>query len=346
MSVCEQCGAALDPADAFCGVCGGFTAWVEDTEAIEGTGAAEVREADGALPGADVAAVAAATPAADAEPAAVLSDTPGAVQPAVPAIERTAGRPAAADYVPGPDDMLCGACQTSNPNGRRFCRHCGARLLRLVPVERRSWWRRLLLRFAAWRRRRRLARKRGRWTVVRRVVALLVLCAGAGIGVHYALRHGSSVATTVQAHFAAPAPVNARTASASSAAPGHPAADAVDGAADTWWSPAAGTATGQWLQADFAAPHTLLDVDVMVGASQQQDLFLRQARPAALRLTATTADGRTVVENLTLADKTGFQQFHVLIPRTVSARLTIEGVDGAGPGRLTALAEVEFFAES
>jgi hypothetical protein len=268
------------------------------------------------------------------------------VQPGVPSFDRASGRRPEAGYVAAPDDMLCTACQTSNPSGRKFCRRCGARLFRHVVPARRGWWRRLVDRFAGWRRRRRLARKHGRWGVVVRLVVVLAVCAGIGAGADHLLRHSSAAKATVQSHFATPKPVNPSTVTASSAAPGHLAGAAVDGASDTWWAPAAGSGTGQWLQAAFAGPHTLLDVDVMLGASQEQNAFLLQARPAGLRLTATTADGKTVEQHLALADKTGFQQFRVLIPGTVSVRVTVESVDGAGPGRLTALAEVEFFANS
>lgn len=321
MTVCERCGSALDPTDAFCGVCGGFAAW------------------------ADADAPAETVPAGESEPAPEVAD-PVAVQPAVPLIERAPARPSEAEYVAGPDDVLCGTCHASNPSGRKFCRRCGAGLFRLVPSAHRSWWRRLLDRFARWRRRRRLARKRGRLRFVLRLVVVLAVLAGLGVGADHLLHHSSSVTNNVRAHFAAPKPVNPRSTTASSAAPGHPAGSAVDGASDTWWSPAAGSATGQWLQAEFAGAHTLLDVDVMIGASQEQNAFLLQARPAALLLTGTTTDGRTVTDHLALADKTGFQQFRVLIPQAESVRLTVESVDGAGPGRLTALAEVEFFANS
>lgn len=349
MTACERCGSALDPTDAFCGVCGSFTAWSKSEAEAESeseqtpAGASDSTGVVGAVGNANPEAE--VRPAAEAEPATVPRN-PAAVQPGVPSIDRAPGRPAATEYAAAPDDVLCDACQASNPSARRFCRRCGARLFRHVVPARRGWWRRLLDRYAGWRRRRRLARKRGRLGFVLRLVAVLILCAGIGAGADYALHYRSSVTNTVQTHFAAPKPVNPRTATASSAAPGHPAGAALDGASDTWWSPAGGSGTGQWLQADFTGPHNLLDVDVMIGASQQQNAFLLQARPAELQLTATTASGRTLVQHLDLADKTGFQQFHVVLPATVSVRLTTESVYGAGPGRLTALAEVEFFADS
>lgn len=358
MTVCERCGSALDPTDAFCGVCGGFAAWAdaeapaepEPVPAGEKEPAAEANNPAAAKPAAEANSPAAAKPTA-VQPGVPVTeraeaDNPAAVQPAVPVIDRAPVRPAETGYVAAPDDVLCAACQTSNPSSRKFCRRCGAGLFRLVPSARRSWWRRLLERFARWRRRRRLARKRGRLRTVLRLVVVLAVCAGIGVGADRLLHHSSSVTNNVRSHFAAPKPVNPRSATASSTAPGHPAGSAVDGASNTWWSPAVGSAGGQWLQAEFAGSHTLLDVDVMIGASQEQNAFLLQARPAALLLTAKTSTGATVTDRLALADKTGFQQFKVLIPQAVSVRLTIESADGAGPGRLTALAEVEFFADS
>lgn len=320
MATCEQCGSALSETDTFCGVCGSFTAWADSDP--------DARQA----------------PPRDPESLAP-PENPAAVLPAVPALERGPARPAAAEYVPGADDVVCGACQASNPRGREFCRRCGTALGRPAAASRRGWWRRFLGWFTARRRRRRLARRRGGWAVARRLVALVVVAGGISVGTYDAVHHSSAVATTVRAHFGNATPENPRTATASSSARGHPATAAVDGDANTWWAPADGPGIGQWIQAEFPGPFTLLDVDVMVGASQQQNAFLLQARPATLRLVATTADGKTVVRQLALADRTGFQQFHMLMSNIISIRLTLESVDGAGPGRFTALAEVEFFAQ-
>lgn len=181
--------------------------------------------------------------------------------------------------------------------------------------------------------------------MVRRVVTALVALAVIG-GIVYAVRpHAAKVVGTIQAHFAKPVPVNPQTVTASSSAPGHAAALAADGSSNTWWAPA-GSANGQWIQADFASSFTLLDVTILSGASSQQNQYLLEARPATLELTTWTAAGMSATKQIQLEDKPGPQQFQFLIPDVNRVRLTVESTVGDAPGRLTALAEVDFFAES
>ena len=166
-----------------------------------------------------------------------------------------------------------------------------------------------------------------------------------GGGAYYIRAHAAGVVSKARAHFAAPAPVNPQTLTASSSAPGHPASLAADGSSTTWWSPA-GSAVGQSLQASFASSFTLLDVTILSGASEQQNVFLLDARPATFEMTAWTTSGTEVTKQIQLEDKTGPQQFPFLISDVDKIQLTIESTYGAQPGRLTALAEVQFFTES
>ena len=367
MASCEQCGETLDETASFCGVCGAFTAWgrtqadpvaapsvsapslVQEPVLVPVAAPAEGGDGGGKSNG-DAGTVAAAdlttvlaTPPTTSGP--VGADQPAAVQPGLPSLERGARPPAADQYVAGPDDVLCEACQSPNPADRRFCRRCGASLASAVAPARERWWRRLVGRVVAWRRRRRLARRRGVWGAATRVLGWLLVLGVIGAGVELLRPHAAALFGTVRGHFASPVPIVPQAVTASSGAPGHPAALAADGAANTWWSPA-GAADGQWLQASFAADFTLLDVTILSGASEQQNLYLLEARPATFELTAWTAHGATVTRQIKLEDKPGPQQFPFLIPGVDRIRLTVESTYGAQPGRLTALAEVQFFSES
>ena len=361
MATCEQCGTKLDENDAFCGVCGSFTAWsrgeatsepaLPTAESPRPTEQTLAKESDSAtVPRPRSPAPAAIPPAADVPVVTTTSsggitEQPAAVRPGLPSLERGNRPPTADDYVAGPNDVACTSCQSPNPPDRRFCRRCGTSLAHAPAAKRARWWRRLARRFVSWRRRRRLARRRGVWGVVRRIVTALVALAVIGGIVYLVKPHAAKIVGTVQAHFAKPVPINPQTVTASSSAPGHAAALAADGSATTWWAPA-GAANGQWIQADFASSFTLLDVTILSGSSNQQDQYLLEARPATLELTTWTTAGVSATKQIRLEDKPGPQQFQFLIPDVNRIRLTVESTVGEAPGRLTALTEVDFFAES
>ena len=348
MATCEQCGTRLDENDAFCGVCGSFTAWSRGGATQEpaqpateptistSTSTAPAQAAPPAVP---------VVPADVSETSASTAEQPAAVRPGLPSLERGNRAPASDDYVPGPHDVACTSCQSSNPPDRRFCRRCGSSLAHAPAAKRARWWRRLARRYVRWRRRRRLARRRGVWGVVRRLVTALIVLAVIGSIVYLVKPHTAKILGSVQAHFAKPVPVNPQTVAASSSAPGHAATLAADGSSNTWWAPAA-SANGQWIQANFTSSFTLLDITILSGASSQQNQYLLEARPATLELTTWTAAGVSVTKQIQLEDKPGPQQFQFLIPDVIKARLTIESTIGTAPGKLTALAEVDFFAES
>lgn len=131
---------------------------------------------------------------------------------------------------------------------------------------------------------------------------------------------------------------------ASSAGKQHPAALAVDGTTDKYWTPALpGSVQGEYLEAAFAEPVRLLDLVVHPGSSPVAEKFLTQARPSTVLITVTSKDGRTTVRTVRLADVPGGQRFHVAVSDAVRVRLTVQGAYGAGEGRYLALAEVEFF---
>ncbi len=268
--------------------------------------------------------------------------SPAAVQPGKPVVRGVARATARDDHVARPDDVDCPACVTANPAGRSFCRHCGASLAPSAASARVGWWRR---RWQAWRRRR-ISRRRqagGRLgRLLTRLVALAVAASVAWAGVAY----GPRVVNSLRDRFTPPSPMHAVSVRASSEAPGHPAAAAVDGTLDHFWAPVdppSGPPVGAWLEADFAQPFHLLDLVFNSGASAQEDEFLKQARPAEVEITASLANGGTVQKTVRLEDRPAAQTVQLPIPGVKRIRLTLRSVYGMAPSRAVALAEVEFF---
>jgi hypothetical protein len=355
MAMCEECGAPADGADDFCGACGAFTGWRRDAApavaaaaaapAPQSAGPAEPAEAAGAGTAAEAPAapVPAPAPVPKPEPEPAEAREPSvAVMPGKPSLERVERRSTRDEYVASPDDLECPDCHSPNPAARRFCRRCGHALAVPVVAARAPWWRRLAARLAARRRRRRLARSHNTWAKISRVLTPLLALAVVGGAVWLATPYVPRILGDVRNHVAKRAPVNPQTVTASSSAPGHPAAYAADGTWNKWWAPT-DPAGGQWVQADFAAGFDLSDLVVLSGASELQDQYLQEARPHVFQLTAWVADGRTVTRTITLQDHSGVQDFPLAIPGVTQVRLTIVSSYGQGPGRLTAVGELEFY---
>ncbi|WP_344437507.1 discoidin domain-containing protein, partial [Kitasatospora nipponensis] len=198
------------------------------------------------------------------------------------------------------------------------------------------------------RRRRRLARRRRGGRLRRLVTRLLVLALLVALA-YGAVAQGPRLVSAVRDRFTPPTPVNAASVRASSEAPGHPAAAAVDGTWDHYWAPVdppSGPPVGQWLEADFAQPFRLVDLVVNSGSSAHQDEFLTQARPADIEITAWGGDGRVVHKSVRLEDKPDSQTVQLPIAGVVRIRLTVQSTYGMQPGRLVALGEVEFYQRS
>ncbi|WP_239394383.1 zinc-ribbon domain-containing protein [Frankia sp. CiP3] len=266
-------------------------------------------------------------------PATPSGDQPGAVQPGRPVPRRPTVRTYSDDRDPTPDDIACPACGTANRPDRNFCRRCGAALGGPADRARRlPWWRR-------WRRRPRPAR-----SLLWRVLTwLLIIALLAALG-YAAFVFGRKATDAIRDKIAKPVPVHPTFVHASSEAPGHPAASAADGLSNRYWAPArTGPAQGEYVEFAFAGPVRLLDLIVHTGAAADQDVFLGQARPAELGLTAWTAGGDQVHTTLHLEDRLGEQKFHQVIGDVVHIRLTIKSDYGDAPERRVALGEVEFF---
>jgi len=174
------------------------------------------------------------------------------------------------------------------------------------------------------------------------VLLAAALLAGLGYG---AVRLGSRANDAVRDRLVTPQPVSPASVRASSQARDHPAGLVADGLSNSYWAPDAdGTGRGEYVELTFAGPFRLLNLIIHTGVSAQQDAFLRQARPAELELTTwTSRPGPEQRTTLRLADRAGPQTFRHVVADVVRIRLTVLDSYGSGPGRRTAIGEVEVF---
>lgn len=317
MIICASCGTANPATERFCGECGDFLEWSTART--------------------DPPAGAAGT--VDPLPAA---DPPAAVQPTVVATpHRRPPRRAPSGARQTGDDWHCDRCGAGNDRQRRFCGACGEpRPVAVAETAKRPWWRRWLDRIAAPRvrrsdrRRREHARRRLLLVIALICLLTIALVGGPLLG----RRLVDEVRDRVQDHV----PLNPDTVTASSQERDHPAAHIADGVTNRFWSPAT-AADGSWVEARWADPVRVLDVVVTSGVSTEQELFLTVGRPAALAVTATTTDGRTVEGTLELRDQPGPQRFTFEAADVVRLRLEVRSAYGPRSRPSLAIGEVEFF---
>ena len=241
-----------------------------------------------------------------------------------------------------PGELVCGNCGAGNAPTRRFCRRCGAGLRDAPVAPPLPWWRRL---FAArpgapavgYRPRRVIRRSYGP-TVLALVLALLAVAAWAGRAPLTRLA-AAAVDRAVSNQSVDPAKLTA-----SSSAPGHPPRLLHDGTDNLFWAPAetGGDGRGQYVDVRFRAPFRLVAIVVRNGASGQPEAYRAQARPRSVRVTflrdGAPASDRVVVLN----DQPGPQDLFFGVDGVTAVRITILGANGVGPGRLVALAELDF----
>lgn len=375
MIVCQSCGHQNDDGAQFCVSCRTYLEWtgervptetppppppVEPAPQRKPGFVDHVRQAVGldprqpepapVAPDAVPAGVTAQpTPAA---PAASGADQPVAMRPAQ---ERDAPPPSTNTPVAAKpvDAVYCSKCGTANARDRQLCQSCGTELRYTAPVGRR-WWQRLFRRGgrAAGERpgqRRRVVRRRSR-RLMRGGIAVVVIGAVALVAGPWRgwtkdrYRDARALVTTVYD------PVTATSATASSSAPKHPPAMAIDGVKDTAWSEGRagiGVNPNETLTIVLTEQSDLARVGITSGASTRQKQFLGQPRPREIRLTFTPRAGQEPTEEtITLKDKAGFQSFNVSAKGVTQVTLELLSVYSGPRGKEdTSIAEVEFFTK-
>jgi hypothetical protein len=284
------------------------------------------------------------------------SQQPGAQQPgaqrpgAAQARRRQYIDEAADEPPPEPGDLICGECGTGNVPTRKFCRRCGNSLADAPVAGKKSWWRRLLDWFNGDSRRRYEAGHRRKVRLpsrLRKLIVLLLILAVGGFLVlvpgRGPIRSGINLVRDRLAKHVEVTPVRAE---ASSSAPGSSPQQAIDGATNTFWAPAArgDSAVGGWMQAEFANPVRLLDVLIYPGVAPDRPTFLTEGRPKAVRITVTSKSGKVTNKDVTLTDLQGKHRYSVKASDAVTVRVTLLSAYGAQVGRVVAIAELEFFA--
>ncbi|MGW1124696.1 NADase-type glycan-binding domain-containing protein [Streptomyces sp. NPDC002526] len=257
--------------------------------------------------------------------------TPDASAPEPPAAPVGGGAP-----------VRCPGCGTENAPDRTLCVRCALLLdPGPAPEARPPWWRRLFRRGPA-RGHEAGARPRRRRRGPRLGIPLALLLVLAGVW--FALPHLSGLLGLAKEETGAPESMPPSACHASSAAPGHAAAAAVDGFNNRYWAPkATGAGAGEFLECTFDAPVRLRKMVVFPGTSTRTDEYLTQARPSRLIAELTAEDGTKSTKTIRLADQAGQQTFDVRGSQTVRIRLTVDSAYGTGKGRRVAVAEVEFF---
>ncbi|WP_258045051.1 zinc ribbon domain-containing protein [Streptomyces sp. SM11] len=253
----------------------------------------------------------------------------GAVRPAKPVTRRPVVRPVAKEETP--DGPPCPACGTPNLPGRQFCRRCAAPLRTKEQPAALPWW------CTVWPFRRRVRGGSGR--ALRRTLLVLAV-AGLLFAGFLFLPTGRYLFEDVRDKLGGTAEISPTGASASAAAPGHPAGAAIDGLTNKYWG---APELGASLTCSFKTPFRLVGVVVHTGVSKEPQEFRRGARPTRADLLITTKDGTIHEKAVTFNDKPGEQTIRTGISDVVSVQLVLREATGQGGNRPIAVGEVEFF---
>ncbi len=299
------------------------------------------------------------------QPAAVQ---PAAVQPA--AVQPTAVQPTAVKARPAPKpkatqarvvnpgDRICGQCGTGNDPLRRFCNRCGASL-KEAEVFQLTFWQRVMRKL-----RHRKVRAAGDRPTMRRrlvggsgpgwltstatkiiVVAIIIFAILANVGPYKkTIRHHLSTWYHATVNVVHPTydPVHPLSATATSAAFGHPASLAIDGAANTSWATnAPGSGAGQSLTINFSAPTDIDKVGFLIGDTDAPQAYLSEPRPELLHVSYA---GSKATKDINLKDTAAFQTFTLTATKVTSMVIRIDSVYPSAQGQNASLAEVELFS--
>lgn len=325
MIVCRECGNSAPSRDGFCSSCGVLLEWsgqsVDEPVAPPGP---MVERADGT---------------------ALRPDDE---------VVRPAPLPVAA--LDPHDGLFCSACGARNVEGRTYCRLCGQSLDVVVAARvRRRWWPRPFRRRraapVAGQRPRRFHHHESRRVSTRRRVRLPVAKAApllavlglVGIGLGPArgwVSHHVSVLLgdakrRISEHYTPVVPAGA---TASSSAPGHGAALAVDGVKDTWWQSAGHPdGVGETITVRFAGPVDVEQIGLLAG--EPGGRYRSESRPRTVVL---TVSGRSAGQ-VGFDDTADFQHRSVRLHDVSSVTLVITAAYPGQAGRALAIRELQFF---
>ncbi|MCW2504696.1 MAG: hypothetical protein JWO79_2980 [Actinomycetia bacterium] len=292
----------------------------------------------------------------------------------------TAHRPDAADL--GPADLYCGTCGAGNLTGRRFCRRCGTSLADAVVVKR-SWWQRMFGRKRRslgagerpdkWKKlsvpsadsgsgsaagsgsgsgsgskkKWRMPKLPSRLPIGKFAPILIVLgLLGMGLGPARAkvtLWAFGAVNQAKQLVHPDYQPLTPASATASDAAPGHPALHAVDKVLNTYWAEGrAGTGTGASLTVTFDGSQTVKQLSIRNGAEGKD--FAAQPRLKDIEISLFDKD-RTRVgkQEITVADNDTQQNFDLSADDVASATVKIVSVYPGQRGQAASVREITFY---
>jgi hypothetical protein len=138
-------------------------------------------------------------------------------------------------------------------------------------------------------------------------------------------------------------------AAATSEDPSHPAASAIDGKSNTYWSVAnraPNGGVGQSITVTFNQPVTVTQLGFTVGAIDKPEDFLTQPRPSTVHVVLSGTGGAVVASrDITLPDDAKFHTFHVTGRNVTTIQTQITGINQAaqGGGHQVSIAELEYF---
>jgi hypothetical protein len=296
-----------------------------------------------------------ATPGAATGPVAPT----GAVQPGAVKARPTVKKAPATTRTINPGDKVCGQCGEGNDPSRRFCRRCGASLTEAA-IFALPWYRRAWLRITRRKqhsagdrphqRRRAIGGAGPGWLTswVTRLIALAVIVLVVLFFVgpwKHPIRHRvgnwyHSVANAIHPSYR---PVDLIAARATSAAPGHPPLNAIDGLSNTSWQ----SNRKQVDQVLLIRIHGPIDVDkvgFLMGDTDSPQAFDQQPRPEQVRMIF-TGTGQPYSKTVTAADSASFQTFTVKARKAETLAIYIQSVyPSNGAGKNVSITEVELFS--
>ncbi|MGW4905479.1 zinc ribbon domain-containing protein [Streptomyces sp. NPDC004270] len=241
----------------------------------------------------------------------------------------------------------CPWCATPNRPDRHFCTRCAMPMAghgHAAPSAPRPWWRRIFdfrNRETPW------AGDRPR---LRRAFDRVLTWIGAAVVIALVTVLAFNIPNAVSAtrdHFAKRSLVPPDRISASRSYAGHKPDLLFDELNNTWWGPGVVQGgVGEWIEARFDEPASLLNVVISSGESKRFDQLKKSALPHRMKATIKTSDGKTVTREITLDQTAGGQTRDFRVKNVISVRFTIESSYQASGATQVAIAEIEFFGPS